>query len=212
MLKKRIAIVAVVCLLVCAAAQGGLILDQEQVDGTWGRSFSAETPLAQTFVPGISGLLARVELGGCREAIWFDTGAILVGPTVEIRDVTLDGRPGTTILGSTSSPNLVPTGGWLGLDFLSQEINLVAEQMYALVVYPTGTGGDPALRLTLLGTSSVSLYDAGTLWQKNPASDLWVDQELDMRFRTYMVPAPGAGVLGMLGMATAGWLKRRRAL
>ncbi|MDI6450133.1 hypothetical protein [Anaerobaca lacustris] len=205
--RNRIAALVAVCLLVATAAQAGLILDQfqEEQNGTAGAGGSLW--FAQTFTAGMSGPLARIEIGNTSGGWWLPESP----PVVEIWNTTA-GQPSPTVLGSVTSPDLIPRDGWLSVDFLPQGIGLTADQMYAIVLYPKDSAGYATVGVRWNPDS----YGPGALWHWNVDEGWQIAASFggggDMQFRTYVVPVPGAAMLGMIGMGTAGWLKRRRAL
>jgi hypothetical protein len=215
---RWIVVAVAIGLLASTRARAVVVLDQHQEATNGGVAVIWDDPMlhheflrAQTFTVGVSGLLDHIELGNTLGILMYPPA---VPPIAEMRDVAA-GLPGPTVLGSVAAADPIPYSGWLAMDFLSENVNLTAGQMYAIMVYPAGSEG-----AVTLGFSTDPLsYGPGQMWTRKDG--VWVIgtgvADADMQFRTYMrtdgvIPAPGAVVLGTLGAGLVGWLRRRRTL
>ena len=122
---STISTVVCISLLLSAPVLAAPALDQYQ-NGAGGQvaSFWDSVLLGQTFTAGQSGTLDHVSIGAQERTY---------PATVEIRNTTGTGEPGTTVLGSTSMPTGFVTG-WNDVDFSSLDIPMTAGTTYAIVL------------------------------------------------------------------------------
>jgi len=191
---------------------GTPILDQHQE--SWhggGAYFWAEQSFAQTFIPSVGDKLDHVEF---LVDTWTDVPS--VPATISIVE-TVAGEPSGAIVGSVTVPQLQL--GWYMVDFSSESMMLAAGTQYGLVFSNNDPGQDDGTTDGLGIEWDGNPYPGGTLWRWTPITGWEVYNafgpagDADIAFRTWMapaVPAPGALVLGSIGVALVGWLRRHR--
>ena len=207
-IQRRFGACIAVSLLICASVWAGPTLDQYQALANTATTSTAGgfTPrvIAQTFTAGESGLLDHLEIGNT-----FGMAVLPARtPIVEIRD-TVAGQVGSTILGTVQLSTYMASGGWSTFDFQLQNVQITADEMYAIVVRPSTVGN-----VTVGLNRDSASYGGGNLWEYR--SGVWQIDDGDMQFRTYVdvaaIPAPGALLLGSLGAGCVAWLRRRASL
>jgi hypothetical protein len=184
--------------------------------------------LAQTFTAGQSGVLDHVSIGQTVGMSDIGTPIGIYPTTIEIRDTTAGGLPGTTVLGTASAPSGF-TNGWNDIDFLSENITMTPGTTYSIVLQNnnasfsnfTNADWDPASYTP--GALYYNYNNGG--WNSNFSFvNAAYSAGGDAQFRTYVtgaitpppepnpnptIPAPGALALAGLGLACVRWLRRR---
>lgn len=204
-------------LFLCPTAQAAL-LDQSQTSSDGSVAFwNFERAVAQTFTPSISGYLDSLSLellaSGDSEAQG------LVEPIhIAIIEWGNSGPPsagGENILGQVDSSLEIDTSPtWESFSFLSQNVYLEADTMYAILLandllYPNPV---PYRNTGINVQWDGNLYDRGGLWSIYGAAwSPWPygEENADAAFQTYMatsasVPEPATMLLlasGLLGLA-----------
>jgi hypothetical protein len=181
---------------------------QDQVQSSFGswidlRPGGRKVEFAQTFKPGIAGQLDSIEHSGV------SPGSVAEYPTTFTIVDTVEGEPGSNILGQTVVTNLsVQTR----IFFTNQSIYLETNAVYAFVASteaPLTTSREYYFR-----TSFGDAYSWGALWSRS-LGDAWSPAyvsiapgtPLDLVFATYMEPGippirigkPNAGVRVTIG-------------
>ncbi len=182
--------------------------------GTGGESWTDQTWMAQTFTAGKTGMLNGVEIGNT-------TGGVIWEPVSPPVVQIFVGEPGSdgfalaaNSVGDPVTSDGWPTNGWWGVPF-----NYFVREgtMYSIVVRARDPGG-----VSVGATQYDSYYESGqpgegrgALWAGYNGTD-WVLQSTteipvyDMQFHTHvLVPLPAGVLLGILGLAVAGWRLRR---
>jgi hypothetical protein len=112
--------------------------------------------------------------------------------------------PGTTTQGLTSY--LSVEAGFAGAGNLLLEVFDVGGTLITSVVNgpPAGPHGRQTMTIDRGGVFDISFFRVST-----PASDTYGVNQIDVE-RPVAVPAPGALLLGGIGVGLVGWLQRRR--
>ena len=167
-----------------ASASAGT-LDQQQPSSNTNAGLFTNQSVAQTFTPGMSGGVDRVDLS------FLKVGTPPASVTVEIRN-TSAGKPGTSVLGTTSVPTSLfgPTLAFVPATFATPA-PVTAGTQYAIVTYSPGAGGN-AVGSGYQGAGNP--YAPGAMFVSNtslPPGDPWNEQMgSDLAFITYVAPAP----------------------
>jgi len=201
-----LSVLALAALSMTAYAAPVLDQSQETESGTSEAVDILPRLVAQTFTPGLSGILHSVELA--LDVVPPATG----NGTISIVN-TVGGAPSDApadLLGSV--PISTAAAEWTTVNFLAQAITLAAGTQYAIVA-EAATDDRLSWRTKWDGPNA---YTAGAIWQKLPPSSWQLDDFStggDAKFRTYMdggdpaIAEPGA--LGLIGLALLATRKKR---
>lgn len=123
--------------------------------------------VAQTFIAGVSGKLARMTLQADGTPPGFPV-------LVRLTDV-LDGQPGTNLLAQVAVADLESTGV---VSFADADVYLTAGQSYAVAIFSECPPS--AMSYFSVATSAEDVYSAGELWRRELPSGPWVPVDLGL--------------------------------
>ena len=187
------------------------ILDQEQATHNGGTGIGP-TPyghfiLAQTFVPGIAGLLDSVSIRLYSSVVPWPSDTVL---TLAIEE-TVGGLPTDTPLGSVTVAVPAWTDGWYDFDLSAQGLFLTPGELYALVLDAAYTESDYPMAHVRWDATSYPMGEALRSTDGGAWMPLAVFGPSDLQFRTYVDPAiPEPATLSLLILGGLGALSRRR--
>ena len=172
-------------------AHAGLIIQNQKNMGTqikdfypMGQTFTAEDPLVAI-------------------AFWVEEQPPLYGPVPELANLTIElfegvGTGGIS-LGSAPVEGLSSEfDGFYDADFSS--VTLTVGQVYTAIISSDNVYASVSYK-------HADLYPGGVLIETGI-----LKPDYDMAFRITPIPAPGAVLLGSIGVGLVGWLRRQRAL
>jgi hypothetical protein len=194
---------------------GDMVLDQAFTSGLDLGTLGAPDN-AQTFTMGMDGILSALHV-----QVYRGQNRDLV---LDVRNTTVGGAPtesDVAVLASTtipysSIPYEVPT--WVAFDVSSAGIAVRSGDVLAIALRVPDSPYAPAyswLFSTSGGYAGGQRWTRSATWADGILGDTWNgtyagNALVDMNFRTYVVPVPGAVLLGVLGLACSGWRLRRR--
>jgi hypothetical protein len=209
------AVAAVAALIPAASASAGTLDQQQTLSNFGGLQVSTGNSKAQTFTPGLTGLLDQVDLA------LSGAGSPTTPLTVQIRDGSATG-PGETVLATASVPTsaVASTESLVPIAFASPA-SVTAGTQYSIVAFNAGSGWFWYAGKTP-GPDPPSAYEGGRLYSSPddvlPGGGPWFEGNplADFEFKTYVAPPPppppGGGSGGSPTGATSVTGERANAL
>jgi kumamolisin len=174
-----------------ASTGGAETLDQQQNTlGSSGNIMSTSTWNSQTFVPGITGTLTKIDVH------MFCSGCSGANPavTVDVR-TTSGGAPTNTVLASTTIPGFGSATDGVFSAMFATPASVSAGTTYAYVLRLTTdrTAGSYAAT-----RSNNNQYSNGAFLISTNSGSTWSSQGSDLGFKTYVTTAPVYATTGSL--------------
>lgn len=187
------------------------ILDQQQTESNGGIAFWSDRSVAQTFVPGISGTFAGLELPV------YQTSSTAYHETMHVSLVRWSGSGPSQALGTISQPTPFVSSPATYIDFSSLHIQVTAGSMYAFILtndyFYSRTPSPVGLTCIKVRWRS-DLYTRGGLWCRD--AGVWMRwpygaTDTDAQFKSFVVPEPASlGLVIAAGLVAFGPLRRRQ--
>lgn len=213
--------IALLVLFFTTGLSNAAVIDQAQLSSSGSIAFwEDERAVAETFTPGISGILDSIMLDiGISEPENLPEGFEMHVAIAEWSDST----PGATL----GSVDLMADSSYVFgeddyIDFLAESINLTSGSLYSIILTSDESYVEPAFPHGYFNTGvrtnwEGDAYSDGTMWTM--ISGDWVewptDSEADLYFATYMeereeIPEPATLLLLSLGLLGLSFTRRRR--